>query len=68
MVEQIDGPVVLVGHFCGGAVITEAGDLPDVTGLVHSAAFAPDADESPGRINQEKPPAAFQGASPPPSA
>lgn len=43
MVKQIDGPVVLVGHSYGGAVITEAGDLPNVTGLVYIAAFAPDA-------------------------
>ncbi|CAM5673784.1 hypothetical protein SCYAM73S_02892 [Streptomyces cyaneofuscatus] len=35
MVKQVDGPVVLVGHSYGGAVITEAGDLPDVTALVH---------------------------------
>ncbi|WP_407838005.1 alpha/beta hydrolase [Streptomyces sp. DSM 116496] len=32
MVRQIDGPVLLVGHSYGGAVITEAGDLPNVTG------------------------------------
>ncbi|MFI5921995.1 esterase/lipase family protein [Streptomyces anulatus] len=56
MVRQIDGPVVLVGHSYGGAVITEAGDLPNVTGLVYIAAFAPDAGESPGQISQEKPP------------
>ncbi|MEU9928313.1 MULTISPECIES: alpha/beta fold hydrolase [Streptomyces] len=56
MVRQIDGPVVLVGHSYGGAVITEAGDLPGVTGLVYIAAFAPDAGESPGQISQEKPP------------
>src|SRR5690242_13187517 len=53
MVEQISGPVVLVGHSYGGAVITEAGDLPNVTALVYVAAFAPDAGESPGGITQE---------------
>ncbi|KUL35664.1 hydrolase [Streptomyces sp. NRRL F-4489] len=58
MVRQIEGPVVLVGHSYGGAVITEMGDLPNVTGLVYIAAFAPDAGESPGGITQEKPPAA----------
>lgn len=58
MVRQIPGPVLLVGHSYGGAVITEAGDLPNVTGLVYVAAFAPDAGESPGRITQELPPAA----------
>ncbi|MFD7623035.1 alpha/beta fold hydrolase, partial [Streptomyces sp. NPDC059802] len=64
MVKQIDGPVVLVGHSYGGAVITEAGDLPNVTGLVYIAAFAPDAGESPGQISQEKPPAAFENLAP----
>ncbi|MGE6727828.1 alpha/beta hydrolase [Streptomyces niveus] len=47
MVRQIPGPVLLVGHSYGGAVITEAGGLPNVTGLVYVAAFAPDAGESP---------------------
>ncbi|MET9551702.1 alpha/beta hydrolase [Streptomyces sp. NPDC006645] len=58
MVRQIPGPVLLVGHSYGGAVITEAGGLPNVTGLVYVAAFAPDAGESPGGITQEMPPAA----------
>jgi pimeloyl-ACP methyl ester carboxylesterase len=39
-------PVVLVGHSYGGAVITEAGNHPDVAALVYIAAFAPDAGES----------------------
>ncbi|WP_326586654.1 alpha/beta hydrolase [Streptomyces sp. NBC_01294] len=64
MVRQVDGPVVLVGHSYGGAVITEAGDLPNVAGLVYIAAFAPDAGESPGQISQELPPAAFENIAP----
>ncbi|MGX2996966.1 alpha/beta hydrolase [Streptomyces sp. JNUCC 64] len=64
MVRQIDGPVLLVGHSYGGAVLTEAGDLPNVTGLVYVAAFAPDAGESPGQISQEIPPAAFPNIEP----
>ncbi len=40
------GPVILVGHSYGGAVITEAGNDPKVAGLVYIAAFAPDAGES----------------------
>jgi len=40
------GPVVLVGHSYGGAVITEAGTDPKVAALVYIAAFAPDKDES----------------------
>jgi len=43
---QQDGPVILVGHSYGGAVITEAGNHPIVAGLVYVAAFAPDAGES----------------------
>lgn len=41
-----DGPVALVGHSYGGAVITEAGTDPKVARLVYIAAFAPDAGES----------------------
>ncbi|MFD5484790.1 alpha/beta hydrolase [Streptomyces virginiae] len=64
MVRQVDGPVLLAGHSYGGAVITEAGDLPNVAGLVYIAAFAPDAGESPGQISQELPPAAFENIAP----
>jgi pimeloyl-ACP methyl ester carboxylesterase len=39
------GPVILVGHSWGGAVITAAGVDPKVAGLVYVAAFAPDSDE-----------------------
>ena len=41
-----DGPVILVGHSWGGAVITQAGDDPKVVGLVYIAAYAPDAGQS----------------------
>jgi pimeloyl-ACP methyl ester carboxylesterase len=41
-----DGPVILVGHSYGGAVITEAGNDPSVAALVYVAAFAPDHGES----------------------
>ncbi len=40
------GPVILVGHSYGGVVITEAGNDPNVAGLVYIAAFAPDTGES----------------------
>ncbi len=50
MVAQQPGPVLLVGHSYGGAVITQAGNLPNVIGLVYIAAFAPDEGESPGSI------------------
>ena len=40
-----DGPVLLVGHSYGGAVITEAGNDPKVAGLVYVSAVAPDKGE-----------------------
>lgn len=63
MVAQQPGPVLLVGHSYGGAVITEAGNHPNVAGLVYIAAFAPDTGESPGSISQEHPPAAIANLS-----
>jgi pimeloyl-ACP methyl ester carboxylesterase len=45
-IKEADGPVVLVGHSYGGAVITEAGNDPKVAKLVYIAAFAPDGGES----------------------
>src|SRR4051794_8402670 len=36
-----EGPVILVGHSYGGAIITEAGNESNVAGLVYVAAFAP---------------------------
>lgn len=47
-IDAQDGPVVLVGHSYGGAVITEAGNNPKVARLVYVAAFAPDTGESVG--------------------
>src|SRR6202451_2172342 len=41
-----DGPILLVGHSYGGAVITEAGNDPKVAGLVYVSAVAPDKGES----------------------
>jgi len=37
-----DGPVILVGHSWGGAVISEVGDDPKVVGLVYVAAYVPE--------------------------
>jgi len=51
-----DGPVILVGHSYGGAIITEAGDTANVAGLVYVAAFAPDAGESLAKLQQAGPP------------
>src|SRR4029077_6172423 len=46
IIDAQDGPVVLVGHSYGGAVISEAGTAPKVAALVYICAFAPDKDES----------------------
>jgi pimeloyl-ACP methyl ester carboxylesterase len=64
MIAQQKGPVLLVGHSYGGAVITEAGNQPNVVGLVYIAAFAPDAGESCGGITAAKPPAAAANLAP----
>ena len=53
-----DGPAILVGHSCGGAVITEAGNDPKVAGLVYITAFAPDKGESVATLIQNPPPGA----------
>jgi pimeloyl-ACP methyl ester carboxylesterase len=46
-VNQVDGPVLLVGHSYGGTVISVAGaSTPNAVGLVYVAAFALDEGES----------------------
>jgi pimeloyl-ACP methyl ester carboxylesterase len=56
-VEQIDGPVLLVGHSYGGAVISVAGaEADNVVGLVYVAAFVLDEGESFGEIFAAFPP------------
>ena len=53
-VNQIDGPVLLVGHSYGGAVISVAGaSASNAVGLVYVAAFALDEGESFGEIFAE---------------
>jgi pimeloyl-ACP methyl ester carboxylesterase len=56
LIDIQDGPVLLVGHSYGGAVITEAGDNPKVAGLVYVAAFAPEEGETLGGMGQKYPP------------
>jgi pimeloyl-ACP methyl ester carboxylesterase len=46
ILDEQEGPAVLVGHSYGGVVITEAGRHPKVAALVYVAAFAPDKGES----------------------
>jgi pimeloyl-ACP methyl ester carboxylesterase len=50
VIDALDGPVVLVGHSYGGAVITEAGTHPNVAALFYVCAFAPDKNESVGSL------------------
>jgi pimeloyl-ACP methyl ester carboxylesterase len=52
------GPVILVGHSYGGAVITEAGNDPKVAALVYITAFAPDNGESVATLIKNPPPGA----------
>ena len=53
-----NGPVILVGHSYGGAVITEAGNDLKVAGLVYITAFAPDKGESVSSLIKDPPPGA----------
>ena len=46
VLDSMDGPIILVGHSYGGAVITEAGLHPSVTRLVYIAALAIDEGEA----------------------
>jgi pimeloyl-ACP methyl ester carboxylesterase len=50
VLDQLDGPVVLVGHSYGGAVITTAGQHEKVVALVYVAAYAPDEGETLGAL------------------
>jgi pimeloyl-ACP methyl ester carboxylesterase len=58
VIDAQDGPVVLVGHSYGGAVITEAGNDEKVAALVYIAAFAPDKGESVNTLIANPPPGA----------
>jgi pimeloyl-ACP methyl ester carboxylesterase len=50
VLDQQDGPVVLVGHSYGGSVISVAGADPKVSRLVYVAALQPDVGESTGQL------------------
>ena len=58
VLDDQDGPVVLVGHSYGGAVITETGTDPRVSALVYIAGFAPDKGESVNTLIADPPPGA----------
>jgi pimeloyl-ACP methyl ester carboxylesterase len=65
VIARANGPVLLVGHSYGGAIITEAGNDPKVAGLVYIAAFCPDANETLLQLLQSGPPAPNSGILPP---
>jgi pimeloyl-ACP methyl ester carboxylesterase len=57
VLELQQGATLLVGHSYGGAVITEAGNAPNVVGLVYVAAFIPDQGQSVLDLLSQAPPA-----------
>lgn len=57
--SQIDGPVVLVGHSYGGAVITVAGMEDNVKALVYLSGYALDEGESLGELQGRFPDSAL---------
>jgi pimeloyl-ACP methyl ester carboxylesterase len=65
VLDQQDGPTILVGHSWGGAVITQAGVHIKVVGLVYIAAFQPDLGESAFTWFSSMPPVAENGVLPP---
>jgi pimeloyl-ACP methyl ester carboxylesterase len=56
VLDEQPGPVVLVAHSYGGAVITEAGSDPKVAALVYITAFVPDKGESVSSLIANPPP------------
>jgi len=55
VLDQQDGPVILVGHSYGGVIITEAGADPKVRALVYVAALQPEVGESANQLAASKP-------------
>src|SRR4030095_7106137 len=65
VLDRQEGPVILVGHSYGGAIISIAGNSPKVAGLVYVAAFAPDNGEALGQLLANYPPDPKSGILPP---
>jgi pimeloyl-ACP methyl ester carboxylesterase len=57
VLDQQDGPVVLVGNSYGGQIITVAGSDPKVKALVYVAALQPDIGETSAEVYPPMPPA-----------
>ena len=55
VIDQQDGPVILVGHSYGGSIITVAGADPKVRALVYVAALQPDAGETSNQLAASMP-------------
>jgi pimeloyl-ACP methyl ester carboxylesterase len=55
ILNQQDGPTVLVGHSWAGTVITQAGVNPRVVSLVYVAAFQPDKGETTNQWSATQP-------------
>lgn len=55
VIDQLAGPIVLVGHSYGGTIITVAGADPKVTALVYVAALQPDVGETTNQLASSKP-------------
>jgi len=54
VLDQMDGPVVLVGNSYGGSIITVAGSDPKVKALVYVAALQPDVGETSAEVAAPK--------------
>ena len=65
VLDRTNGPIVLVGHSYGGAIITEAGNHDKVVALVYVCAFVPDEGEALITLIQSGPPAPNAGILPP---
>lgn len=60
VLDRIEGPVILVAHSYGGAVITQAGaDDPRVKGLVYAASIMPAAGEAASDLLERFPGSTF---------
>ncbi|HEV7993982.1 MAG TPA: alpha/beta hydrolase [Gemmatimonadaceae bacterium] len=63
LIDAQTGPVIVLGHSYGGAVITgAAAGNPNVKALVYVAAFAPDANEPVGGLQGNYPPTLLASA------
>jgi pimeloyl-ACP methyl ester carboxylesterase len=69
LIDAQKGPLVVVGHSYGGAIITgAAANNPNVKALVYLAAFAPDVGETMGAVASKYPPSPANKAASPDAA